>query len=301
MTTGIIFDIQHFCVDDGPGIRTTVFLKGCPLGCIWCHNPEGKSGNMQLSFEEEKCVRCGRCLTACKLGVHSFSGEKHRLNRKNCVGCGACVKACPAEAFRIFGRKVSVSEVLSDVLKDRAFYVNSGGGITLSGGEPLRQGEFTLELLKASKQAGLHTCMETCGFGQKEVLQEVAQFTDLFLFDIKETDKDLHKKFTGADNELIMSNLFLLDELDKEVILRCPVIPGCNEREEHFLKIADLANKLKNVREIHVEPYHPFGLDKYQKLGMEAVYQNKEFMPGERAAACINLIRMYTDVEVKIS
>lgn len=297
----MIFDIQHFCVDDGPGIRTTVFMKGCPLRCLWCHNPEGMKRMRQVSFDPDKCTLCGRCAAECDHHGHSVTERGHEVDRSCCVACGSCAEACPAEALRIYGREMTVEEVLEDVLGDRPFYDNSGGGITLSGGEPFSQSEFAVELLRQAKKQGMHTCVETCGFCSLEILKEAAAYTDLFLFDVKETDRELHKKYTGVYNDQILENLQYLSDAGKDVILRCPVIPGCNDREEHFRKIAELASALDTVQEIHLEPYHPFGLDKYSQLGMEAGYDSREFMASEQAEVLIGLMQQYTDVEIRIS
>lgn len=298
---GMVFDIQHFCVDDGPGIRTTVFMKGCPLRCAWCHNPEGLSRKVQITYFADKCLSCGRCAAACDHGGHSIAEDGHVFSREGCVQCGACVEACPAGALKVAGREMEPEEALREVLKDRPFYENSGGGITLSGGEPFFQSEFALELLRGARQAGLHTCVETSGHCPKEVIEAAAELVDLFLFDVKETDGELHKRFTGVDNARILENLRVLAEKNRPVILRCPIIPGCNDRREHILGIAQLANSLRNVREVHLEPYHPFGVDKYTRLGLEPSYASKEFMPNEDIESMRELLQSRVAVPVKIS
>ncbi len=301
MTTGTVFDIQHFCVDDGPGIRTTVFLKGCPLRCAWCHNPEGLEAKPQMFFHPDKCVLCGRCADACERDGHTFTEDGHILMRKNCISCGECAAVCPAEALRITGKEMTVCEVLADVLSDNPFYETSGGGMTLSGGEPLAQGKFACELLKAAKEAGLNTCVETSGFCPESVMEEAARYTDLFLLDVKETDEVRHKQFTGVNRDKILRNAHLLAGLQKPIILRCPVIPGCNDREDHFRQIAALAAELGTVREIHLEPYHPFGIDKYKNLSIEPVYDSQVFMPGEEAEQWRRMLQSCTELPVIIS
>ena len=202
--TSNVFNIQKFCVNDGPGIRTTVFIKGCPLNCLWCHNPESKNLKSELLFRSDKCTLCGRCVPACPLGLHTVSAEGHIFDREKCVACGKCAEACFADALEIAGKKTSVEDVLKEVMKDEAFYKNSGGGMTLSGGEPMLNFDFTLELLKQGKEKGLHICMETCGFADSEKYKAVAPYVDIFLWDYKLTSPELHKKYTGVDNGLIL-------------------------------------------------------------------------------------------------
>lgn len=298
---GMIFDIQHFSLDDGPGIRTTVFLKGCPLRCAWCHNPEGLHRQPQLGFYPDKCLLCGRCLPACTRGNHHLSPDQHQIDRENCISCGACANACPAEALKILGREAESEEILEDVLKDRLFYENSGGGITLSGGEPFYQPAFMLALLKGAKEAGLHTCVETSGFCSRESLQAAAPYTDLFLFDIKETDAARHKEYTGVDLAIIHENAGWLSGQGKEMILRCPLIPGYNLREDHILGIAALARKWESVSAIHLEPYHPLGVDKYMNLGMEALCADRKFLTGEAIQAYQALMEKESGKPVIIS
>lgn len=264
---GTIFDIQKFCVNDGPGIRTTVFLKGCPLKCIWCHNPESQSEKPEIMFYKDKCVNCGRCAAVCENGCHSFDNGVHKFERKNCVKCFACTQT-GCEALEKVGQEISTDEVIDEVLKDKIFYDNSGGGITLSGGEPLCQFDFSLEILKKAKENGLHTAIETCGFTSADRIKEISKYVNLFLFDYKETTGELHKKFTGVSNGVILDNLALLNNMEKSIILRCPIIPDCNDRKEHFEGICNVANRFKNVLHIELEPYHSLGESKYESLGL---------------------------------
>lgn len=263
---GIIFNIQKFCINDGPGIRTTVFLKGCPLKCAWCHNPESQSVKPELMFYKDKCVNCGRCAGVCTNGCHLFENGTHIFDRKNCKKCFECTKT-GCEALEKVGREISTDEVIKEVLKDKIFYDNSGGGVTLSGGEPLYQYDFSLEILKKAKENGLHTAIETCGFTSADKIKEISKYVDLFLFDYKETSSELHRKFTGIDNADIFKNLELLNKMGKSIILRCPIIPGFNAREEHFKGICNTANKFKNILHIELEPYHSLGESKYISLG----------------------------------
>ena len=245
---GTIFNIQRFCVNDGPGIRTTVFLKGCPLSCVWCHNPESQRFEPEILFYKDKCTGCGRCkcVTAADRDFVCFNGAKE-----------------------ICGKTVSANEVTAEVLKDKPFYKNSGGGVTLSGGEPLAQYDFSLELLKKAKENGIHTAIETCGYAEKPKILEIAKYVDLFLFDCKETDQELHKEYTGFDNKIILDNLKALSDAGSKIILRCPIIPGFNDRAEHFKGISETAEKFIGIEHIEIEPFHPLGESKYSALGRE--------------------------------
>lgn len=273
---GLIFNIQKFCVNDGPGIRTTVFLKGCPLRCLWCHNPESQAKEKEIMFYADKCSGCGRCRSL-TVDTDDF--------------------VCFNDAKEICGKTVSSDYVIAEVMKDYEFYKNSGGGITLSGGEPLLQFEFALDILKKSKEHGLHTAIETCGFAEKDKVKKVAEFTDLFLFDFKESDPELHKTYTGVDNILIQKNLSLLNELKKDIILRCPVIPGYNDRKDNYDKICELANSLVSIIGIEIEPFHSFGETKYNALGR----QNAEILmqTDEQINEIIDYIASKTNISVK--
>ncbi len=262
---GEIFNIQRFCISDGPGIRTNVFLKGCPLNCVWCHNPESQSKDSEVMFYKNNCLACGKCIYLCKNNCHMFEDGVHVFNRKNCVKCFKCTSTdCPA--LKKVGQSVSVAYVITEVLKDKHFYINSGGGITLSGGEPLFQFDFSLDILKKAKKHGLHTAIETSGFAPTKHIKQIAEYTDLFLYDYKETSPHLHKTFTGVDNLIILENLTYLNDIKKDIILRCPIIPGYNDRKDHFEGICNISNKLNNILRVELEPYHSFGINKYAAL-----------------------------------
>ncbi len=299
MRNGIIFNIQKFSLNDGPGIRTTVFMKGCPLRCIWCHNPESNAFVREMMYNEPKCVGCMKCASVCPEGLHVFEDGKHIFKRDNCTLCGKCEDICPASVLEIAGKEMSVDEVVTEVMKDKAFYETSNGGVTLSGGEPMAQFEFSLELMKSFKGNGLHTAMETCGFAKEEHFREIAPYTDLFLYDYKITGGEKHKEHTGVDNELILSNLKLLDSIGKDIILRCPVIPSINDTTEHFRAIAEIANELENVLEINIEPYHPLGSGKAQSLGREYVLDGLTFPEEEKVKEWIDLVSKKTRIPVK--
>lgn len=274
---GTVFNIQKFALNDGPGIRTTVFLKGCMLNCLWCHNPESKSPQKQLMLYKEHCFGCGKCVEVCPEALHRFreNGE-HLIQRENCTGCGACETVC-AGALKLVGQEMSIDEILEAVLKDLPFFKNSGGGLTVSGGEPFMQPEFTLNLLKAAKEKGLHTCIETCGYAKWEYIEAFIPYVDLFLWDVKESDAKRHKVYTGVSNERILRNLHRLNAAGANIILRCPIIPGLNDREEHFTAIAELAEELCCVQRIDIEPYHPLGKSKSESLGEKYALKQLSF------------------------
>ena len=266
--TGLIFEIQRFSIHDGPGIRTTVFLKGCPLNCLWCHNPEGVSREPLLSFLPARCVGCGYCFRVCPEGAHIMRGETHVLDRARCRVCGKCVTECHAGALELVGREVTVEDVLAEVLADKPFYETSGGGMTLSGGEPLMQPDFAEALLKAAKAEGLHNAVETCGFAEWTRFERMLPWTDLFLFDLKETDPDRHTEFTGAPLEPILRNLRELHARGAKVLLRLPVVPGHNDQREHFEAVGALCRELPGLLGVEVMPYHRLGEGKRDRLGL---------------------------------
>ena len=266
--TGRIFDIQRFSIHDGPGIRTTVFLKGCPLRCAWCHNPEGQDARSALSFQPEKCIGCGYCFRTCTHSVHGMRDGRHVLARPLCVACGACTAECWPRALELVGRTASVAEVMAEVRRDLPFYESSGGGLTLSGGEPLLQPEFAAGLLDAAGRAGLHRCIETCGYGPPETVAAFASKVELFLFDIKETDEARHVEFTGVSLEPLLRNLRQLHRLGARIRLRLPIVPGVNDRAEHFRDVAALAGELPGIEGVEVMPYHALGRAKLERLGL---------------------------------
>lgn len=291
----IVFNIQRFCVNDGPGIRTSVFLKGCMLRCLWCHNPESQSPKPVLSLAQQLCVGCGECLRTCDL--HHFSDGNHLIDRSQCKACGRCADVCGG-ALEILGREMSAEEVLAEVLRDEPFYRTSGGGLTITGGDPLFRPAFTLRLLQLAKEKGLHTCMETSGCAPWETVEAVAQYTDLFLWDVKESDPVRHKQFTGADNALILDNLRRLDALGAQTVLRCPIIPGYNDRADHFEAIAALANSLRHVQRIDVEPYHPLGESKSAAIGQTPVLSGIAMPSDSQISEWLSAIAAHTSIPV---
>jgi glycyl-radical enzyme activating protein len=267
--SGRIFAIQRFSIHDGPGIRTTVFMKGCPLRCLWCHNPEGIAPQSLLSFVRKKCIRCGYCLQACVQGAHSIVDDEHVLNREKCIVCGTCSRECYSGALEVVGREASVGEVMATVVLDHPFYETSGGGMTLSGGEPTFQIDFCEALLRAAKGKGLKTCVETCGFASFERFERLLPLVDLFLFDLKETNSDLHRQYTGVDNNIILDNLRRLHDSETHVLLRCPIVPGLNDRADHFDALAQIATGLHRLEGVEIMPYHILGADKRERLGLD--------------------------------
>lgn len=262
-----ISDIKRFAVHDGEGIRTTVFLKGCSLRCIWCHNPEGIDFHPQIAYYANKCIDCGECAEICSHKGHIFTTNGHLYDRNACVWCGDCVPKCLGSALAYYGREVSADELLPLLLEDREFYENSGGGVTLSGGECLIQADFCRELLIRLKNEGIHTAVDTCGFVSRESFDKVIPYTDVFLYDVKAFDEDIHIRCTGQSNRLILENLRYLDSLGKHIEIRIPYVPGYNDGQMD--KIADFLRTLKNVQKIKVLPYHNYAGSKYAALGME--------------------------------
>jgi len=266
--TGRLFDIQRFSVHDGPGIRTTVFFKGCPLRCLWCHNPEGIRMGDELSFLPDKCIGCGWCFSVCENHAHQMIDGQHVLDRDKCTICGRCAEKCHAAALEIVGRTATVEETLAEVLRDRPFYETSGGGMTLSGGEPLMQIDFAVALLQAAKGEGLHCAVETCGQVAWKCFERIVPYVDLFLFDIKETDTVRHEQYTGAGNEQILDNFRRLYDTGADILLRLPIVPGLNDRDEHFRAAAELVAQLPDLLGVEIMPYHRLGLSKRQRFGL---------------------------------
>ena len=262
----LISDIKKFAVHDGDGIRTTVFFKGCPLECLWCHNPEGISFKPQLAYYESKCVGCGECVTACRSSAHMIEGGIHSFDRALCTACGECADGCLGEALTLYGREMSVEELLPELLSDRAFYESSGGGVTLSGGECLCHSEFCVELLRELKKEGINTAIDTCGHVPREVFDAVIPYTDTFLYDIKAADPEVHKKCTKKTNERILDNLRYLDKRGCRIEVRIPFVPGFNSDE--IEKIGEILSGLKNLCGVRVLPYHNYAGSKYASLGM---------------------------------
>ncbi len=267
---GTVFDIQRNSLNDGPGIRTTVFLKGCALNCLWCHNRESIAVKPLLRFYPDKCQNCMECVTVCDAEAHLDLEGKHAVDFARCVQNWDCIQVCPSGALVKTGKNMSIEEVMQIFLKDRDYFDRSGGGITLSGGEPMIQYEFSKSLLAECHVQGIHTCLDTTGYTPWERLKSMMACTDLFLYDYKETDPKKHKEFTGVDNILIRENLARLNDAGAAIVLRCPVIPGMNDNEEHLGEIARLSRMYEGIREVHILPYHTLGIGKAEQHGIKA-------------------------------
>ncbi len=265
--SGLLMDIRRFTVHDGPGIRTTLFLKGCPLKCLWCHNPEGILPTPQLAFHDHKCLHCGECVKICSTGAHRMHNGRHEFLPQRCNACAACEDACPGAALHLFGKPASVQETAATLLEDRLFYQESGGGVTLSGGEPLLQSPFCRALLEAMQHEGIHTAMDTCGFAPWEAFLEVLPFTSLFLFDIKHADSTMHRKLTGQGNELILDNLKKLCAAKAPIEVRIPLVPGCNDSPDNLRHIGELLKGLP-LQKVRLLRYHSLARSKYAALNM---------------------------------
>lgn len=273
---GVIFDIQRFSIHDGPGIRTLVFFKGCNLRCPWCSNPESQNFDPELFFHPEKCIGCLACINVCSQNaIKRKENGQIVFQRELCQNCGSCTLVCNAKAREMKGRKMKVQEVIDEVKKDEAFYVNSGGGVTLGGGEPLARPEFAKSILVECKKSGIHTAIETAGYVKWSNFEKVLPYTDLFLYDLKHMNPKIHKEYIGVDNSMILSNLRKLTRSTTNIIIRTPIIPGFNDQEAQILAIARFISKL-NIRELHLLPYHQYGEEKYRFLGREYPFARKE-------------------------
>lgn len=264
---GIVFNMQRFSVHDGPGIRTIVFLKGCPLRCTWCSNPESQTLNPVIMYQPEECIHCGRCLLVCKHGALS-PDNPGLVDRSKCKGCGECAAVCPTGALTLKGKAMTVTEVIKELKKDATAFRRSGGGVTISGGEGLVQHEFTTQLLRACHAQGWNTAIETTGYASPEIVEKVIPHVDLVLMDIKSMNGEKHKEQCGVDNQLILDNAKRISQISKTVV-RVPVIPGFNYTKEDIDAIAAFVKTLNGVTTLHLLPYHSLGSNKYELLGRE--------------------------------
>ncbi len=272
--SGIIFDIKRYAIHDGPGIRTTIFLKGCPVACQWCHNPEGIDPAPFVAYKKERCIRCGICVENCPEKALGLDSEGVIPSGSPCKNCFACTEICPAEAREQVGKSMSTQALLSEIIKDTPFYETSGGGVTFSGGEPLLQVDFLLELLKLCGKEKIHRAVDTTGYTSLEALMRVAEHTDLFLFDLKMMDSEKHKRYTGVSNHLIIDNLRLLAERGGDIVIRIPFIPGINDDLENLERTGSFLNRLPNITKVDILPYHDFQKGKYNHFNMSHGTEN---------------------------
>ena len=286
---GTILDLEHFAVHDGPGIRLVVFLKGCPLRCRWCHTPESQSRDAEITFQKERCIGCGTCRRLFDELPLQKKADEARLER---------AAGCPAKARNVYGREISAEWVVAEAVKEKMFFDESGGGLTISGGEPLFQPEFTLEILRLATEKGVRCCIETCGYASYESLKACLTYTELFLFDYKATGDEVHRQLTGVDQTLILKNLRQLNAEGTRIILRCPLIPNVNDSDEHLKAIGALAEELEHVEAVHVEPYNPMAIGKYEKLARAIPEIPRDFPAAETIQRWLEGIRAYTHKNV---
>ena len=265
-TKGSIFNIMRYSIHDGPGLRTTVFFKGCPLSCTWCHNPEGISSAAQRVYRQYLCIGCGQCVDHCTQNTLTLASNGVVADEKRCIQCLACAQTCPAEAMEFIGKSMTVSEVLGEIQKDIPFYDESGGGVTFSGGEPLNQPDFLLDILNACGELDLHRTVDTSGYADSELLLKIAEQTDLFLYDLKHMDPLKHRLYTGVSNEKILSNLELLAQHGAQITIRIPIVPGINDDEENIERVGAFLERLPGIRRVHILPYHSVAQGKYRSL-----------------------------------
>jgi len=299
-STGILFDVKRFALHDGPGIRTTVFFKGCPLSCSWCHNPESQSRGPELMSWEERCIGCGACVSVCPVGAILMRDGSAWTDRDRCTACGTCAAACPADARVIAGETWAVSRLLGEIEKDLLFYDESGGGVTLSGGEPLAQASFAASVLAACQERRIHTAVDTCGYAEWEDLQRIARVTDLFLYDVKHADDGRHRELTGVSNERILENLRRLNGEGCTLWIRVPIIPGLNDTREELVALGGIVAGLESVEALHLLPFHRGGEGKLEQLGRPSRPLSTERNPRAAADAAAQILRAAVGVPVYV-
>lgn len=274
---GLIVKIQRYSIHDGPGIRTTVFFKGCPLRCHWCSSPETYHGYPEIGFYEDTCIaECSECVTVCPAGALTMSGTSIQLDRMKCNRCGECAKICPSEALTSIGYYITPDKLMDEIRRDRQFYDTSGGGVTLSGGEPFNQYLFTKEIAKRCKEEGISVTLDTCGYAKKEQIKDIIKYVDLILFDLKHMDSSEHYVYTGAPNDCILENAAIISERGIPVIMRFPLIPGVNDSRKNLEALAKYVKTLDSVKQLDILPYHPLGIFKYRVLGKICELQDIE-------------------------
>jgi pyruvate formate lyase activating enzyme len=264
---GMVFDVEKYAIHDGPGIRTSVFFKGCPLRCRWCHNPEGQSSKLELIHRKSRCIDCGECVKNCSREALSLVGQHISVDRGKCVLCGKCSQVCPSDALSIVGKEMDAEEVMKEIEKDMIFYDESEGGVTFSGGEPLLQPDFLNSLLDKCKERGIHTTVDTCGFASYDIIDRIRGKVDLFLYDIKIMDDAKHRKYTRVSNKLILGNLKKLAQNGSSLVISFPIIPGINDDGENVTRTARFIRSLPSIEQVNLLPYHRAAIEKYKNLG----------------------------------
>ncbi len=298
-TKGLVFDIKKYAIHDGPGIRTTVFFKGCPLKCLWCHNPESWKAHVELGFRRSRCVGCGQCVEACPHEAISLVENWPITDVEKCVLCGRCVDVCPAGARQIIGREMTVSEVMADVERDVIFYDQSGGGVTFSGGEPLMQPDFLLALLNQCQQRNIHTAVDTSCYAEPEIVDSVAIWADLFLCDLKHMDNEMHERFTGVGNSLILENIRRVAQAGKKIVIRIPIIPGFNDETANIEATGKFTASLPGAGRIDILPFNRGGIEKSARLTGEIKSMRTETPEeGQMSSIAENLSKYVFEVNI---
>ena len=298
---GNVFNIQRYSVKDGPGIRTTVFIKGCPLRCWWCHNPESQSRAVEMAINPAVCIHCGGCWAVCPHNESPGEVTEPLADWQHCTQCGECVEECPVGGRTMMGRVMTVPEVMAEVLKDRLFYDDSGGGVTLSGGEPMVQPEFVRAVLEACGEKDIRTAIDTCGYCQQEELLAVAPLADLFLYDLKAMDDATHRQQTGVSNTRILDNLVALGRVHANIWLRVPVVPGVNDTREELDAMARFASTVKGIRQVDLLTYHQLGSHKNERIGKQASPRPAAPPTAETMAMAADLFRRHGLSEVNVA
>lgn len=290
MSKGMIFNIQKFCIHDGPGIRTTVFFKGCPLKCMWCHNPESQEFHKELMIDKEKCTNCGKCIKGCSSGVISINQNHVENDLDKCVYCENCIDLCVNNVRQIIGKEYTINELMKEIKKDTIFYENSGGGVTFSGGEAISQIDFVEDLAEGCKYENIPVALDTSGYAPFSYFERIKDYVDLFLYDIKLIDEDLHKKYTGVSNKLILENLKRLSDIGANINLRIPLIEGINTSDDFVISVLNVIRKC-NILSINLLPYHDTGKDKYARLNRSYNNESMKKPSDERMCEIENMFR----------
>jgi pyruvate formate lyase activating enzyme len=290
---GIVFNIQRYSIDDGPGVRTTVFMKGCPLSCLWCSNPESQNPAPEVTYRYTSCKRCGTCVKVCPAGAITLDDDGVHIDRKACTRCEECIKNCVPKALSMSGKSMTVDEVFKIVKKDADYYDASGGGVTASGGEILGQADFVAELFRRSREAGFHTCADTSGFGDPEAMEKILEHSSLVYFDLKHLDPAEHQKYTGVSNDLILRNLQLVVKKGVPVVIRVPLIPGYNNSDENLKALAKTVSEIAKNATVNILPYHRYGANKYRMIDLTYQLDDVKELTEEELAHAKDIIESY--------